>query len=447
MAVNRVAWREGMFLRPQHFQAQDRFLEGYVAARHDQALPYSWGFSEISLDGGLAELGQVAIKSAKGIMPDGTPFSIPENISPPAPVAIADDTRDCVAYLTLPPRQPGATEFADAVKEQIDCRFLVEEQEISDNFSDERISEDIALGRPNLRIGISPDETEGRLLIGFARIREVSSKRVIFDDRFIPPALDIRAGRLKSMNKDILGRAGQLAGELARTAADSAEGGQDTFRAFLLLQALNRWCAVLRHLDTMPAIHPERLFENFLALAAEASTLKRSDRKLPDLPPYQHEDLQGCFEPLVSLLQDLLSGSLEQSTVQLPLARVGKSKSAFQHVIRDRELIQNSYLYLAVSDKSKSMEEIRKRIPAYCKIGSTLKMAEIINSNLESWVPLRHTTQPASQLRILPNYVYFELDRNTPYWGQLIEAPGIGIHIADSWPELKLELWAVKQKP
>ena len=24
---NRVAWREGMFLRPQHFQAQDRYID------------------------------------------------------------------------------------------------------------------------------------------------------------------------------------------------------------------------------------------------------------------------------------------------------------------------------------------------------------------------------------------------------------------------------------
>jgi type VI secretion system protein ImpJ len=445
MAVNRVAWREGMFLRPQHFQAQDRFIESHLAARHDQALPFSWGFSEITLDTGLAELGQVAIQSARGIMPDGTPFAIPDDIPPPPPVAIADDTRDCVVYLTLPPRQPGAVEFADASKNQIEARFFVEEQEVSDNFSDERVSEGIALGCPNLRIGITPDETEGRLLIGMARIREVASKRVVFDDRFIAPAIDIRAGRLATMNKDILGRASQLAGELARTAADSATGGQDTFRAFLLLQALNRWCAVLRHLDTMPAIHPERLFENFLALAAEASTLKRDDRKPPETPPYNHEDLQGCFEPLVNTLQDLLSGNLEQSTVELKLARVGKSKSAFQHIIRDRDLLKSSYLYLAVSDKSKSLEEIRKRIPTYCKIGSTLKMAEIINSNLESWVPLRHTTQPASQLRVLPNYVYFELDRNTPHWAELCESPGIGLHIADQWPELKLELWAVKQ--
>ncbi|RIV82871.1 type VI secretion system baseplate subunit TssK [Aurantiacibacter zhengii] len=447
MAGNRVAWREGMFLRPQHFQAQDRFVEGFVAARHDQALPYSWGFSQISLDLGLAELGQVAIASARGVMPDGTPFSIPEDMPPPKPLAIADDTRDSIVYLTLPTRQRGAVEFADVESGAVDTRFLVEEHEISDNFSEERASEDIALGRPNLRLGMTPDETEGRLLVGLARIREVSSKKVVFDDRFIPPAIDLRAGRLASLNKDIMGRAEQLASSLARTAADSAEGGQDTFRAFLLLQALNRWTAVLKHLDTMPAIHPERLFENFLALAAEASTLKRSDRKPPPLPTYKHEDLQGCFDPLVNLLQDLLSGSLEQSTEMLQLGKVGKSNSSFQHIIRDRELVKNSYLYLAVSDRSKSLEEIRKRIPAYTKIGSTLKMREMVQSNLESRIPLRHTTTPPSQLRILPNYVYFELDRSSPHWPELYDAPGIGFHIADEWPELKLELWAVKQKP
>ena len=30
---NKVIWFEGMFLRPQHFQQQDRFFQSYVEGR------------------------------------------------------------------------------------------------------------------------------------------------------------------------------------------------------------------------------------------------------------------------------------------------------------------------------------------------------------------------------------------------------------------------------
>jgi type VI secretion system protein ImpJ len=60
-------------------------------------------------------------------------------------------------------------------------------------------------------------------------------------------------------------------------------------------------------------------------------------------------------------------------------------------------------------------------------------------------VPLRHTPTPPPQLRVLPGYIYFELDRSAPDWQEIYDAPAMGVFVADDWPNLKLELWAVKQ--
>ena len=441
---NRVAWREGMFLRPQHFQAQDRHFESFVSARHDWALPYSWGFSELELDASLAELGQVAVRTAKGVMPDGTPFSIPFDQPPPPPLAIGSGVRDAVVYLTLPPRQSGAIEFDEAEQASLDCRFTVSEAQITDNFSEERAMEDIALGVPNLRLGVSADETEGRLLVGLARVREVSGKKLVFDAGYIPPTIDLRAGRLRSVVSDMVGRSEQMIGELALRAAETTEGGQDTYKAFLLLQSLNRWTAILGHLQSMPAIHPERLFENLLGMAGELSTLTRKERRPPPLPTYDHENLQGTFDPVVDLLQMLLSGEFERSVE--PLEVDSRGPGQYLHVIKNRTLIKQSYIYLAVADPSKSLEEIRSRFPAICKIGPNTKMRELVGSSLQAGIPLRHVTTPPSQLHVLPGYVYFELDRGAEDWALIYSAPAMGIFVADDWPQLKLELWAVKQK-
>ena len=71
---SRVAWREGMFLRPQHFQQQDRFLDALVNARLMAARPYAWGLTELVVDEDLATLGKFGVVRASGVMPDGTAF-------------------------------------------------------------------------------------------------------------------------------------------------------------------------------------------------------------------------------------------------------------------------------------------------------------------------------------------------------------------------------------
>ena len=41
--TNRVVWQEGMFLRAQHFQQQDRWLEMLVRGRTAAMRPYLGG--------------------------------------------------------------------------------------------------------------------------------------------------------------------------------------------------------------------------------------------------------------------------------------------------------------------------------------------------------------------------------------------------------------------
>ncbi len=66
-----------MFLRPQHFQQHDRYLQNLIEGRAAYLRAYSWGFTELQLDEPMLALGKVAIASARGVMPDGTPFAIP----------------------------------------------------------------------------------------------------------------------------------------------------------------------------------------------------------------------------------------------------------------------------------------------------------------------------------------------------------------------------------
>jgi type VI secretion system protein ImpJ len=43
----KVAWSEGLFLRPHHLQQNDRYHEHLLESRVRSSTPYPWGFSEL----------------------------------------------------------------------------------------------------------------------------------------------------------------------------------------------------------------------------------------------------------------------------------------------------------------------------------------------------------------------------------------------------------------
>ena len=443
---SRVAWREGQFLRPQHFQQQDRFIESLIRARSDALRPYAWGLTQLRLDDSVASLGKFAVAKAVGVLPDGMPFSVPGDIPPPLPLDVPADTRDAVIYLTLPVRQSGAAEFVErgSGRNEAFARHVVDEEPTYDSFSSERSAEPIEVARPNLRYGISREQTDGRLLLGVAKVREVVNGAVVLDDRYIPPVQDIRAStRLAGFLNDIIGRAEQRVDELAERAVEATDGGAETFASFLLLQALNRWTPVLAHLQSIPLVHPERLYETFCSMAGELATLVRSDeRRAPKFSAYDHEDLQTTFEFVYETLQAELSAMFERSAGQMKLEAVGPG--SYSAVITDHSLFQSCNFYLAVSART-PLEELRGRFASHVKIGSVLKMRQIVTSSLAAGVGLTPTPTPPPQIRVLPGNVYFELDRSAADWRDFATAPALGMHVAGNWPDLKLELWWVKR--
>src|ERR1700722_15439857 len=107
---SKVIWSEGLFLRPQHFQQQERYLEAYVEGRAAALRAESWGFEELELDRDVLSIGKLAIRRARGVFPDGTPFSIPDRDLPPVPLEVSSDMRNARIFLALPLRRGGALE-------------------------------------------------------------------------------------------------------------------------------------------------------------------------------------------------------------------------------------------------------------------------------------------------------------------------------------------------
>src|SRR5437763_16576356 len=92
--TNRVVWQEGMFLRAQHFQQQDRWLETLVRARSAELRSHPWGVTQLAIDRDLLSTGRFALTSATGVVEDGTPFAIPGETDHPPPPDLPESTRN-----------------------------------------------------------------------------------------------------------------------------------------------------------------------------------------------------------------------------------------------------------------------------------------------------------------------------------------------------------------
>ena len=68
--TSRPLWMEGMFIRPQHLQQQQRYTEDLVERRIAWVQGSGWGLSEVALDRDLLRLGKLGVTSCRAIMPD-----------------------------------------------------------------------------------------------------------------------------------------------------------------------------------------------------------------------------------------------------------------------------------------------------------------------------------------------------------------------------------------
>src|SRR5262249_47789419 len=129
---SKIVWSEGMFLRTQHFQQQDRYLERLVRGRTENLRPHPWGVSSLVIDRSLLTTGRFALAEAVGVFQDGTPFAIPETADHPPPLELSENARNAVVYLTLPVRQPGGREFAEKNRDGAITRYEASEFEAVD---------------------------------------------------------------------------------------------------------------------------------------------------------------------------------------------------------------------------------------------------------------------------------------------------------------------------
>lgn len=439
---SRVVWSEGMFLRPQHFQQHDRFIENFVAGRCAGLQIFDWGFQSIKLDTALLGMGKIAVTKCKGIFPDGTPFNFPEDNPLPLPLDIPEDVQNSIVYLSLPVRRPGSVEIDSDEYPDAMARYHAAEFEVRDNNMG-------AEGKPVLHVGeiktclmLEHQERSGHICIGLARIIESrADKTLVLDTDFIPPniscsSIPVLAGFIKELHGLLHTRVEALAGRVS----EAGRGGVAEISDFLLLQVVNRNVPLFEHLSSLVGFHPESFYRVALELAGELATFTRPEKRPINFPPYQHDDLKQTYAPVIEDLRQSLSTVLEQNAISIPLSK--PKYGIYAARLPDIHLLDAAVFVLAVN-ANVSPEILRTQFPAQIKIGPVEKIQQLVRSALPGITVVSLPVAPR-QIPYHAGFSYFELSKQGELWAAMKTSGGFAFHIGGEFPGLELELWAIK---
>jgi type VI secretion system protein ImpJ len=439
---NKIIWSEGMFLRPHHFQQQERYLANLVELRSAPLRPYPWGFTQLKLDDQLLALGKVGVASASGVFADGVPFRIPSDDESPEPLDFPDDAKNQVVALALPLRRPAMAEVDSLERKDSLARFLVREYEARDANADTPTDALLQVGKLRLRLSLESEPLNAYTSLPLVRVVERRADgRLLLDEDFSPPCLDCQAARpLAGFVTEIRGLLRHRGEELASIVAGRAHSGVAEIADFLLLQCVNRAEPVFAHLEQIKGLHPESLFQLCLVLAGDLATFAHADKRPSEFPAYRHDDLHATFAPVMDDLRRSLSLVIERNAIPIPL----EERQYGLRVARvpDRQLFRNANFVLAAGARVPA-ETLRQRLPTQVKIGPVEKIRDLVNLQLPGILIHAMPVAPR-QIPYHAGVSYFELEQGNELWKQLEGSGGMAIHVAGDFPELALELWAIR---
>lgn len=427
----KILWNEGLFLRPQHFQQQDRYHEARLHATVLAAQPMLWGVQSFELDTAALANGKLRLLALRAIFREGEMVDAPA--SDPLPPAIELDTL---------PAQVQEMCYHAALPSQTCDRFQHTERETADLFSD-ALPAGLTYLRKQVRL-VSDLEPRGAYdSFPLLRLRRLVSGSFEIDPVFMPPSLSIDATpRLKLLLDQLMdalqAKANALQGHMREPSRNVIEMRGGDVSSFWLLHTVSTSAATLLHFLRHPEIHPERLYQAMLGLAGGLMTYSRLVH-LGALPAYDHAAPGPSFLGLDAVIRELLDTVISARYFSISLREEKPGYHAGK--LDSGKIGAGATLYLAIA-AAVPMLELVDAVPLRVKAGAPDDVEQCVLSAMPG-VRLIHAPQVPSAIPVRPDTCYFALENRGVLYEQMLKAQSISIYVPAGIKELRLELLVV----
>ncbi|WP_010585373.1 type VI secretion system baseplate subunit TssK [Schlesneria paludicola] len=420
MTNHAVHWSEGLFISPHHFQLAERRLREEMALAQQWHVGYAYGIRKIEIDHDALSNWRVSLSTLHIRLRDHTFLRFPEDsILAPLEIprtAFRNSQERLMVHVAVPRLQLGRRN-ADAPSADVITRYTVESQDVEDeNQAGNPVVTDVRW--LNAKILLGDEELSGYETLPLMRLRLGSTAEAPpeIDPDYIPPLLACDAWTY--LQERIIGNAADqlssLADILARQMLDRGvafeSGHREDLERIFKLHSLNVALGYLQNLPAVRGIHPLTAYLEMCRTVGQISIFL-PDRRMPNVPVYDHDDLGNCFRAIRKLL-DLDGGAPAQAYVKRPFVGAGLQ----MQVRLEREWLSPGWTFYMGVESKLSFNDVDKLLTDRLdlKLGSS-DLVENIYRGGRGGVKAR---PEAAAPRDFPGtgWTYWKLDRGSEAW-------------------------------
>lgn len=440
---NKVVWSEGLFLRTQHFQQQDRHTDWLIRQTRAAQPQSNFGFMDLTLDPVALDTGQIALSETSGFLPDGTFISIPDGCHEVAPVTVKAKTEAGLVQIAIPSEATGAALVDPVHAEPSGARYRGAVVQARDLIRGGADACEIEVARLAPKILLPGDETAGYVTMPIARLEGLTSDgAVALDQGFLAPSLRLEAVHWYSqLLKELVNGMDRIADAHGAMVLGGTGASMENL---LILELANSTRPRLAHLAEQNNAHPGELYQELAGIAGRMATYGASARRLGELPPYSHADAQLSFQALTDTLRSLVL-SLRHVEPKSRVLRVSRhSENIWTVRIDNPEIIDKNRIVLRVGgDLSEKM--LRKIFVDQATVGAADQFDTLWKSRLTG-IPLKPLNSQPREIPYDGDRLCLELDRQSEHWAALQDAPGFVVGVAGNFErEPEIDCYAVSR--
>ncbi|KTC63678.1 type VI secretion protein [Pseudomonas fluorescens ABAC62] len=441
MEIHKVIWQEGMLLRPQHLQHNDRYYHQQLN-RTRLLGSDNWGFLSLEVDVQYLNLGKVVINQASGVFPDGSLFER-TGVMDPLVLQVPANAAGQAVYLALPLVIGNQIEARRQEQSEVLARYVSYESEIGDSNAGAQSRCRINCARPDLRLllGEQPGDPF-QVKLEVARILDSTPEGgVRLDTDFVPTFIYLQhSGYLSSCVKEVLSLLATRGDAIAERVQGNGGAAGAQVGDFLMLQLVNRTELLLRHYLSQAQVRPETLYRELLSILGELSTFATESKRAQVEGVYRHGDQAASFRGLMEGVRTVLSLVLEQQAIELVLQP--RQYGVLVCPVSDLKLLGMATFILAATAQCEP-DELRHRLPAHLKIGPVERIRELVNLHLAG-ITVKPLPVAPRQIPFHAGKTYFMLQLSARDITQLEQSGGFAFHASGEFAELELDFWAIR---
>lgn len=441
MPVHKVIWQEGMLLRPQHLQHNDRYYHQQL----DQTRLLggdAWGFLTLELNEQYLKLGKLVVNQASGVLPDGSLFDLSATMEPLVLQVPTDASKQGV-YLALPLAGGNHLDVRQPEQSDVLARYLSCEVDVGDSNLglDSRCR--ITCARPDLRLLLGEQPSDQRFVkLKLAQVVDATGEGGLkLDTAFIPTFIFVQEhGYVASCLKEVIGLLASRGDAIAaRMCGESTVAGTQ-IGDFLMLQVINRTELELRHYLSQAHVRPESVFRALVSMLGELSTFASESKRAHLNVYYRHDDQGASFRGLMEHVRAVLSVVLEQHAIELALQP--RQYGVLVCPVSELKLLGTATFILAATAQCEA-QELRQRLPAHLKVGPVERIRELVNLHLPG-IKVKPLPVAPRQIPFHAGKTYFMLDMSARDTAQLEQSGGFAFHVGGEFAGLELNFWAIR---